>query len=136
MSIPKSARVFTFDSGGPDAWGPYGRWTVTLDVAGNLTLAHHALGQTHAYGPTALDLPTRDALWALVDALDLPTLPSSTRPPVPDEGAYTLRLTSAAPPAEATIWRGDALRDPRLAALVAALTEVIARVAGVRPVLR
>ena len=135
MSIPESARVFTFDSGGPDVWGPYGRWTVTLDVAGNLMLAHHLLGQTHAYGPTALDLPTRDALWARVDALDLPNLPSSTRPPVPDEGAYTLRLESAAPPAAARIWRADARRAPRLAALVAALTDVIAAATGVRPVL-
>src|SRR5689334_1612482 len=113
MESPVRDAFFLFDSGGPLAWSPYGQWQVQLDSGGTLGL-RHLQREGHAdYGPFALPPLQARRLWELIDALDIRHLASSTRPPVPDEGAYTLRLQVGQEIAQTQIWRGDALHDPR-----------------------
>jgi hypothetical protein len=109
---------------------------VRLDAAGIFTARHTQVGQARDYGPRALPAPEAAALWRLIAAADIAHLESSTRQPVPDEGAYTLRVRDARGEAVACIWRGDALKNSQIAALVAGLAAAIEEVTGVRPVLR
>ena len=139
MSLPGWVQTFEFDSGGPVAFSPYGRWKVRLDREGHLALKHEQYygegGKYTDYGSFAL--PSGGTkLWRLVDAVDIPNLQSSTRMQVPDEGAYTLTLSGQGNQVSRSIWRGDALGNPQIDALIEKLTRVIEEVTGVRPVLR
>ena len=127
--------MFEFHSGGPRYFSPYGEWVILLDVDGGLEISHYVGDQTTDYGRTLLTEAEAAPLWTVVRALDLPHLESSTRMAVPDEGAYTFVLQEGEHNHVAHIWRGDALKDHRIAALVAAIRAAITRATGKQAVL-
>jgi len=136
VTDPASQGVFKFDSGGPAYFSPYGQWALTLDRAGTVTLTHNRAGQITDYGAVALPAATAGPLWELIQAADVPHLESSTRQPVPDEGAFTFTLHDAGPTYTIQIWRNDALKNPRIADLIAGLGRAIEQATGQTPVLR
>ena len=134
----EEAPVFEFESGGPANFSPYGVWTLRLDAAGRLTLAHTVFGQTTAYGPVALEPPARAALAAAIAASGLAAWPDAAwqaHRPVPDEGYHTFRLAGPAAPRTVRVWRAQAQQAPAVAALLAHLGTLIAQVTGRPPVL-
>ncbi|UCH79200.1 MAG: hypothetical protein JSU81_04435, partial [Candidatus Coatesbacteria bacterium] len=125
-------REFEFSSGASPREG-YGPWYVRLDEAGRLAVFQERGGQIADFGPYDLTPEEAGALWALVEAADIPHLSFAERPGVPDEGRFTFALEGEAGGRAVTVWVNDVREHDALAALVNEIGGLIEKYVGEEP---
>ncbi len=128
--------VFAFDSGGGDRPDGYGAWLVTVNTAGNFAVGHVVRGVSYDCGTYALTQEENRELWEMVDKAGFGTMPWSSRPGEPDEVKYTFKVAVDGSKIGVELWKGDALKDKRVAAIVDYIATLIAAYTQTKPVLR
>jgi hypothetical protein len=132
---PDENLFFTFSSGGAHHPEGHGEWLFTLNQGPWVEISHRVGDDVSDYGEFELGWEEASALWRLVEAVDVLTLESSTRPGIPDEPTFTLELERGDGTHSVELWSGDARENPDVAALVDAIARTIEDCTGVTPVL-
>jgi tetratricopeptide (TPR) repeat protein len=127
-----SGREFEFSSGASPRDG-YGPWYVRLDEAGRFAVFQERGGQIADFGPYDLTSEEAEALWALVEAADIPHLSFPERAGVADEVRFTFALEGEAGGRAVTVWVNDAREHYDLASLVNEIGELIEKYVGEEP---
>ena len=128
--------VLEFGSGGAHHPSGHGAWLVTVNTAGHFAVKHAVGDKTYDCGTFTLSQAENAELWELVARADVAGMSSSTRPGVPDEVMYSFRVTDGEGSHSAEVWKDDALKEKKVAALVDLLAALIAKYAGAKPILR
>ena len=127
---------FTFSNGSAQHPEGFGEWQILLDRGGYFMLKHIVQDEETDYGVITL-LPTEnEQLWQLVEAVDLPAIPSSTGEAVPDTVMYTFTLTIDGNDEVLTMWSTDAQENEAIMTLLDGLAAVIKSHTGEDAVLR
>jgi len=132
---PDEILYFTFSSGGAHHPEGFGEWLFTLNQGPWVEIAHHVGDDLTDYGEFELGWEEASALWRLVEAVDVVSLESSTRPGLPDEPVFTLELERGDGLYTVELWANDARETADVAALVEAIGSAIESCTGVTPVL-
>ena len=127
---------FTFANGSPHHPEGFGEWQFLLDSGGYFELKHIVQEEETDYGVITLLPAENERLWQLIEAVDLPAIPSSTSNAVPDSAAYTFTLTASGEDHALTIWATEAQENEAMMALLVGLTEVVKAHTGKEVVLR
>lgn len=135
-AVPAAGRSFEFASGGANHPSGAGEWRVKLDGAGVLAIAHDVQGKVREYGTATLPAGASADLWSLIEAAKLAEVKSSTRPPMPDEVAYTFTLREGGRTHNVRIWVTEAADSQALVGLVQGIGALIEQQTQVKPVLR
>lgn len=138
--VPEPASItphqFTFANGSPNHPEGFGEWQILLDSGGYFSLKHLVQDEETDYGVISLLPAENDRLWQLIEAVDLPSIPSSTGDALPDSVAYTFTLTASGEDHALTIWATEAQENEAMMALLAGLAEVVKAHTGKEAVLR
>jgi hypothetical protein len=125
-----------FTSGG--AWHPggYGAWTVKVAGSGAMSVRHQVGETVTDKGEFRLTDEEMGRISALVAALDVAHLESSTRPGLPDEVRYDFAVKDDTGVYVRWLWIGDARESEAVMNLVDYLSALIEKYTGERPVMR
>jgi hypothetical protein len=89
-----SQRQFMFENGRSDDPDGGGEWQLLLDSGGYFNLIHTVPGEETDYGIATLLPAENDQLWRLIEAADLPAIPTSISETEPEAIRYTFTLTT------------------------------------------
>ena len=138
--VPEPASItphqFTFANGSPNHPEGFGEWQFLLDSGGYFELKHIVQEEETDYGVITLLPAENERLWQLIEAVNLPAIPSSTGDALPDSVAYTFTLTASGEDHALTIWATEAQENEAMMALLDGLAEVVKAHTGKEVVLR
>jgi hypothetical protein len=135
-AVPGAGHSFEFASGGANHPSGAGEWRIKLDGAGAISVVHDVQGKVQEYGTATLAAGVSADLWSLIEAARLAEVKSSTRPPMPDEVAYTFILREGGRTHNVRIWVTEAADSQALVELVQGIGALIEQQTQVKPVLR